>query len=151
MLNKIRIIAVGKVKEGYYRNKIEEYIRIVKKKNCIELIEIPDESIPKNSGESIYDSIKEKEGRRILGHISSTDYVAALCIEGKLSGSDSFVKLINQAQNRGTDNIVFVIGGSLGLHECVIKRADYRLSFSRMTFPHQLMRVMLLEQLAYYL
>lgn len=147
----LKIIVVGRVKEEYFRNKIEEYVYRLNKKHNIEVIELMDESIPKNAGESVWDSIKEKEGRRILERIDNNDYVVALCIDGKMTDSEGLAGIAAKSLNRGAGSLVFIIGGSLGLHDCVVRRADYRLSFSRMTFPHQLMRVMLLEQLADYL
>jgi len=147
----IRLIVVGKIKEEYYRNKIEEYITQIRKKNNFELIEIPDESIPKNSNDTINQSVKEKEGTKILSYINNTDYVVALYIDGKMMISDRLNDLLKETTLRGKKDIVFIIGGSLGLSDNVVKRADKLLSFSKMTFPHQLMRVMLLEQFANYL
>lgn len=151
MLINVKIIVVGKIKEAYYRNKAEEFLKVIRKKCNAELIELNDESIPGNAGESIMNSIKEIEGKRILENIQNTDYVIALCIEGKMLSSDRLKGLVDNAAERGFKDVVFVIGGSLGLSDAVIKRADYKLSFSGMTFPHQLMRVMLLEQLSSYL
>ena len=144
----IKLVVLGNIKEKYYRNLIEEYSALIKKKYSFEIIELKDESIPRNAKESIMNSIKECEGDKVLAHISSSDYVVALCIEGKKTDSEKLKKVINHATQRGVNNIIFVIGGSLGLSDKVGKRADYRLSFSDMTFPHQLMRVMLMEQLA---
>ncbi|MDD6400180.1 MAG: 23S rRNA (pseudouridine(1915)-N(3))-methyltransferase RlmH [Lachnospiraceae bacterium] len=144
----IKLVVLGNIKEKYYRNLIEEYSALIKKKYSFEIIELKDESIPRNAKESIMNSIKECEGDKVLAHISSSDYVVALCIEGKKTDSEKLKKVINHATQRGVNNIIFVIGGSLGLSDKVVKRADYRLSFSDMTFPHQLMRVMLMEQLA---
>ena len=144
----IKLVVLRNIKEKYYRNLIEEYSALIKKKYSFEIIELKDESIPRNAKESIMNSIKECEGDKVLAHISSSDYVVALCIEGKKTDSEKLKKVINHATQRGVNNIIFVIGGSLGLSDKVVKRADYRLSFSDMTFPHQLMRVMLMEQLA---
>ena len=135
----IKLVVLGNIKEKYYRNLIEEYSALIKKKYSFEIIELKDESIPRNAKESIMD--------KVLAHISSSDYVVALCIEGKKTDSEKLKKVINHATQRGVNNIIFVIGGSLGLSDKVVKRADYRLSFSDMTFPHQLMRVILLEQI----
>lgn len=147
----MKIIVVGKIKEAYFRNKITEYVESIQKKNKIDIIELADESIPKNAGESQIQGIKEKEGMRILEYINNNDYVIALCIEGKLTDSEGLKKLCEKVKSQINKDIVFVIGGSLGLDEKVVRRADYKLSFSKMTFPHQLMRVMLLEQIATYL
>lgn len=143
----INILAVGSIKEQYFRNKISEYVSAIKKKNQLNIIEIPDCPIPKNAGERIMYKIKEQEGNEILAHIKGDNYVVALCIEGVPSKDDIFGKLVKKAQDKVCNTITFVIGGSLGLSDSVVKRADYRLSFSPMTFPHQLMRVMLLSKL----
>ncbi len=147
----IKLIVVGKLKEEYLRNKVSEYTKITNKNNNINIIELSDESIPRNSGEAINLMVKEKEGTRILEHINNSDYVIALCIEGKPTTSDELTNIVNKAANQVNGEIVFVVGGSLGLHDRVVKRANYKLSFSKMTFPHQLMRVMLLEQISSYL
>lgn len=151
MLLNLRIIVVGKIKETYYRNKAEEYLHSINKHHSIDIIELSDESIPKNAGNTIINSIKECEGKKILDNIQSTDYVIALCIDGKMVSSDNLKNVIDKAESRCLSRVVFIIGGSLGLSDSLIRRADYKLSFSAMTFPHQLMRVMLLEQLANYL
>ncbi len=142
----INLIVVGSVKEEYYREKIDWYVKKIKTVTNINLIEIPDEPIPQNAKEALFEKIKDTEGRRILEKIKNTDFVVALCIDGNMAGEQgSFRGIFNKAKR--TDCITFIIGGSLGLSEQVIKRADYKLSFSPMTFPHQLMRVMLLERL----
>lgn len=144
---KVKLICVGKVKEVYYRDKIEELkSRISRnKKYSLEIIEVPDESIPKNAGVSIMESIKKTEGEKLLSNIKKKDYVIALCIEGKPTDNKKLTELIRKAKEDYYDSIVFVIGGSLGLSDKVISRANYKLSFSNLTFPHQLMRAMLLE------
>lgn len=147
MLN-IKIIVVGNVKEAYYRNKIEIYKKKIAQFHKIDIIEIKDESIPKNAGEVISQKIKDAEGEKILERILPGEYVIALCIDGQVTTEKKLDKLMKTAEERSVPGIVYVIGGSLGLGSRVIKRADYKLSFSNMTFPHQLMRVMLLEQLA---
>lgn len=143
----INILAVGNVKEAYYRNKINEYIAGIKKKTDIRLITVNDCPIPKGAGERINEKIKQKEGQDILSHIGGRDYVVALCIEGKVIKEGDFSSFVKCAEDKMCSALTFVIGGSLGLHENVIKRADFKLSFSPMTFPHQLMRVMLLERI----
>lgn len=141
----IKIVCVGSVKEEYYRNKIKEYVSQVNKYSGITITELPDEPIKQQGSERI----KELEGIRIIEKLSPRDFVVALCIEGDTNaGENIFRKLIKKASDKDCENIVFIIGGSLGLWEEVVKRADYKLSFSPMTFPHQLMRVMLLEQIA---
>ena len=144
----IKLIVVGNVKEMFYQKKIEEYQRQINKKMPVQLICLKDESIPKQTSDTVILKIKETEGEKILGQIRNTDYVAALCIDGKKMDNSKIKKSIETAQQRGKTSIVFVIGGSLGLSDAVVRRADEKISFSNMTFPHQLMRVMLMEVLA---
>lgn len=144
----MKVIAVGSVKEAYYRNKIEIYRKKIAQCRSFELIELKDESIPKGAGESVVEKIKDMEGEKILSHILPGEYVIALCIDGRATTEEKLHEVMETAEGRAVSGITFVIGGSLGLGSRVIKRADYRMSFSRMTFPHQLMRVMLLAQLA---
>lgn len=147
----IKLIVVGKLKEDYLKNKAFEYERLIEKKNKIKVIELLDESIPKNAKESINAIVKEKEGDKILEQIKNTDYVIALCIDGKVTTSEKLREIVNKGKSNTNGDIVFVIGGSLGLDDRVVKRANEKISFSKMTFPHQLMRIMLLEQMATYL
>lgn len=144
MILKIKLIVIGKVKEQYYRDMISEAVADISGRIPIEIVELPDESIPVNAGDRVMEEIKQREGKRILDNISNRDYVIALCIEGKMTDNKELTKVFEKARAAGKENLVMVIGGSLGLHESVMVRADYRLSFSRMTFPHQLMRAMLL-------
>ncbi len=143
----IKLITVGKVKEKYYRDKIESLIKEINRssKKSIKLIEVPDESIPENAGDAIMKSIKEKEGKKILAKIDSKDYVTALCIDGKKTDNKMLKELYIKAENKFASSFDLIIGGSIGLSDEVVKRADYKLSVSDMTFPHQLMRVLLLE------
>ena len=143
----IKVLCVGKIKEDFYRAKLEEYRKNINKKVSFDIIELPDESIPSNPNESIMEKIKEKEGDKLIEHIDPRDFVVALCIEGKSTELQGIKKLIERAKDNQNKSIIFVIGGSLGLDDRVVKRANYKLSFSNMTFPHQLMRVMLGEQL----
>ncbi|MBQ8318592.1 MAG: 23S rRNA (pseudouridine(1915)-N(3))-methyltransferase RlmH [Lachnospiraceae bacterium] len=143
----VKILCVGKIKEDFYRAKLEEYRKSINKRVPFEIIELSDESIPANPNQSIMDKIKEKEGDKLLESINSRDFVVALCIEGKSTELQGMKKLIERARDNQNTSIIFVIGGSLGLDDRVIKRANYKLSFSNMTFPHQLMRVMLGEQI----
>ena len=143
----IKLVTVGKVKEKYYRDKIERLIKDINSipgKN-IKLIEVPDESIPDNAGNAIMKSIKDKEGKKILSNIGSKDYVVALCIDGTPTDNEMLKGLYKKAVNNYAESFALIIGGSLGLSDEVIKRADYKLSISDMTFPHQLMRVLILE------
>ena len=144
----IKLIVVGNVKEIFYQNKIEEFQKQINKKMPIQLICLKDESIPKQTSETLIRKIKETDGENILNQIQNTDYVAALCIDGKKMDNSKIKKSIATAEQRGKSSIAFVIGGSLGLSDAVVKRADEKISFSNMTFPHQLMRVMLMEVLA---
>ncbi len=145
---KIKLVVVGKIKEEYYRDKVNELLLDIRKKVHIEIIEIDDESIPKNSSDSIINLVKEKEGKKILENISNNAYVVALCIDGRITTNEDLSKLISEKKNEAVGEMIFVIGGSLGLWDMVVKRANYKLSFSKMTFPHQLMRVMLIEQIS---
>lgn len=144
----IKIIVVGTVKEAFYQKKIEEFQSKIRKNLPLELICLKDESIPKQISDVVIRKIKETEGEKILSRIQNTDYVAALCIDGKKMDNFKIKKSIETAEQRGKTSIAFVIGGSLGLSDAVVKRADEKISFSNMTFPHQLMRVMLMEVLA---
>ncbi len=144
----IKIIVVGTVKEAFYQKKIEEFQSKIRKNLPLELICLKDESIPKQTSDVVIRKIKETEGEKILSRIQNTDYVAALCIDGKKMDNFKIKKSIETAEQRGKTSIAFVIGGSLGLSDAVVKRADEKISFSNMTFPHQLMRVMLMEVLA---
>lgn len=143
----IKIITVGNVKEAYYRNKITEYMDDINRRCTARLIELKDESIPQNAGDTIMKSIKETEGKKILECIGKRDYVIALCIEGKKTSEKELGRQIKKAETVGAECVDLIIGGSLGLSEQVVRRANYHMSFSDMTFPHQLMRVMLLAEL----
>lgn len=143
---KITVISVGKIKEKYFTGAINEYAKRLTKYCKLEQIEVPDEKAPENLSEKEMIQVKDKEGDRILGKINDQAYVIALAIEGKQMTSEGLSEHIEKLGVTGKSHIVFVIGGSLGLSEKVLKRANYKLSFSRMTFPHQLMKVVLLEQ-----
>ncbi len=144
---RITILAVGKVKEKFYTQAIEEYAKRLGKYCKLDMIEVADEKTPDGAGEQLCRKIREKEGERLLAHIKEGMYVIALAIEGKARNSEELAAEIEALGLRGESHLAFVIGGSLGLSEAVMKRADEALSFSRMTFPHQLMRVILLEQI----
>jgi 23S rRNA (pseudouridine1915-N3)-methyltransferase len=144
---KITILAVGKVKEKFYRQAIEEFEKRLSRYCKLEMIEVPDEKTPDRASETEELQIKAKEGERLLKYIKDTDYVCALAIEGDQPDSVALSEKINKLGVNGNSSIVFVIGGSLGMDERILRRADYKLSFSKMTFPHQLMRVILLEQI----
>ena len=144
---KITVITVGKIKEKYLEDAIAEYSKRLSRYCKLEIIQVADEKTPDRASEVVETQIKDKEGERILSHIKDTAYVVALAIEGKMISSEELAELIDGLGVRGEGHIQFVIGGSLGLSKKVLERADYKLSFSRMTFPHQLMRVILLEQI----
>ncbi|OGO79330.1 MAG: 23S rRNA (pseudouridine(1915)-N(3))-methyltransferase RlmH [Clostridiales bacterium GWB2_37_7] len=142
----ITVISVGKLKEKYLKEAIQEYSTRLTKYCKLDIIEVPDERAPENMSAAEEEIVKLKEGQIILKSIKDDTYVIALAIHGKQLSSEKFAELISGLGLRGKSNVAFVIGGSLGLSEEVLKRADYHLSFSAMTFPHQLMRVILLEQ-----
>lgn len=144
---KITVLTVGKVKEKFYRQAIEEFEKRLSRYCKLEIIEVPDEKTPDHASETEEKQIKEKEGQRLLKYIKDDAWVCALAIEGKMLDSVELAEKVEQMGVQGVSHIIFVIGGSLGLSEEVLKRADFKLSFSRMTFPHQLMRVILLEQI----
>ena len=142
----ISIICVGKLKENYLKSAISEYSKRLSRFATFEIIEVPDQKIPDNSGEKLEEQILQKEGDMILSKIKNNSHVIAMCVEGKLISSE---ELANEIRNisMSTSNITFIIGGSLGLSETVKKRADKRISFGKITLPHQLMRVVLSEQI----
>ncbi len=144
---KISVIAVGKVKEKYYREAIAEYSKRLSKYCKCEVIEVDDEKTPDKASDIMENQIKEKEADRILKHIKDDAYVVTLEIKGKKLDSIDFADKINKLATYGKSHIQFIIGGSLGLHEKISERANEKLSFSDMTFPHQLMRVILVEQI----
>lgn len=142
----ITVICVGKLKEKYLKSAIDEYSKRLSRYCKLDIIELNDEKTPDNASEKEELLIKEKEGSNILKHIKDNMYVIALAIDGKMLSSEELANLVDDLGVRGNSNIALVIGGSLGLSKEVLDRADYKLSFSKMTFPHQLMRVILLEQ-----
>ncbi len=144
---KIAIVCVGKIKEKFYRDAIDEYAKRLSKYCKLEIIEVADEKTPDKASETVENLIKEKEADRILEKIKEDTFVYTLEIKGKRYTSESFAKELENKGTYGTSNIAFVIGGSLGLHEKVLKRSNGSISFSDMTFPHQLMRVILTEQI----
>lgn len=144
---KITIITVGKLKEKYLKQGIQEYMKRLGAYANIEIIELPDEKAPENMSEAEMEEVKRKEGERILAKVSPDSYIITLEILGELASSEKFAKKLDQLALHGKSKIAFIIGGSLGLSEEVQKRSDYALSFSKMTFPHQLMRLILVEQI----
>ena len=143
---KITIITVGKIKEKYLRDAIAEYVKRLSRYCKLEIIEVADEKTPDQAGETVEEQIRDKEGERVLKNIRDDMYVVTLEIGGKMLSSEELADKINMLGIQGQSSVAFVIGGSIGLGREVLKRSDYALSFSKMTFPHQLMRVILLEQ-----
>lgn len=143
---KITLIAVGKLKEKYLKEAVSEYSKRLGRYCKLEIIEVSDEKTPDQASQTAEEQIREKEGERILKHIKDDMYVIALEIQGKMLSSEELAAKMEDLGIQGKSHIAFVIGGSIGLGKEVLKRADESLSFSKMTFPHQLMRVILLEQ-----
>ena len=140
---KITVVAVGKIKEKFYTDAIGEYGKRLSRYCRLEIVQVADEKTPDGASEALERQIKE----RILSQIREGAYVIALAIEGKMRTSEEMAQKMERLGIEGKSQVVFVIGGSLGLSEKVLRRADEKLSFSKMTFPHQLMRVILLEQI----
>ncbi|MGB2993675.1 MAG: 23S rRNA (pseudouridine(1915)-N(3))-methyltransferase RlmH, partial [Paenisporosarcina sp.] len=139
-------ISVGKLKEKYLKMGIEEYTKRLGSYAKIDLIEVADEKAPENLSDADMEIVKKKEGERILAKIGVDTYVIALAIEGKMKSSEQLADDLQSLMTYGRSKVAFVIGGSLGLHEDVMKRSDEKLSFSKMTLPHQLMKLVLIEQ-----
>ena len=144
---KITIVCVGKIKEKFYRDALVEYTKRLSRYCSLSITEVADEKTKEQASDVECAIIKDREGERILKSIREDGYVIALAIDGKNLDLVGRSKKIENLALTGKSNLYFVIGGSLGLSDEVMKRADYKLSFSRMTFPHQLMRVILLEQI----
>lgn len=147
---KLRVLCVGKVKEEFYRNRLQEFSEQLNRQIKTEITEVEDERTPDGSNELNLNKIRRAEGERLLRYLpkNAEELVIALCIDGKKYDQEHLRGLIKRYETeRGISQVTYIIGGSVGLDERVIRRADVRLSFSDMTFPHQLMRVMLLEQL----
>ena len=143
---KITVITVGKIKEKYLRDAIAEYSKRLSKYCKLEIIEVADEKTPDNASEVVEDSIRSKEAERILKYVKDDAYIITLEIGGKQLSSEELADKIDKLGVQGTSHIIFIIGGSIGLGKEVLNKSNYALSFSKMTFPHQLMRVILLEQ-----
>lgn len=144
---KIRVICVGKIREKYLKDALGEYEKRLSRFCKFEIAELPDIKIPDNASPSQCEAVKTAEGESILKKIRSDEYVISLCVEGKSMSSEDFAAKISDITVGGVSTVDFVIGGSLGLSDSVKKRSDMRLSFSSFTFPHQLMRVILAEQI----
>lgn len=148
MIN-IRVICLGKIKEKYLTSAIDEYSKRLSKFCKLEIIELPDEKLPTNNNQSLIEEVKEKEAKLILNKLDSFKSTYLICLDekGDSLSSPQFAKKIDDIAINGSSSITFVIGGSLGLSDTIKSKADYILSFSKLTFPHQLFRVFLLEQL----
>nr|WP_285842123.1 23S rRNA (pseudouridine(1915)-N(3))-methyltransferase RlmH [Ureibacillus chungkukjangi] len=143
----ITIISVGKLKEKYLKMGIDEYVKRLGGYAKVELVEVPDEKAPEQLSEAEMEIVKRKEGERILAKVNDGMHVIALEIDGKMKSSEDMAKDLESLMTYGTSKVAFIIGGSLGLHEDVLKRADEKLSFGKMTLPHQLMKLVLVEQI----
>ncbi|MFA1819733.1 23S rRNA (pseudouridine(1915)-N(3))-methyltransferase RlmH [Virgibacillus oceani] len=144
---KITIVSVGKLKEKYLKQGIQEYLKRLSNYAKVNIIELADEKAPESMSEAEMEAVKQKEGARILSNVSQDTYVITLEINGKMLSSEQLAAKMNELATYGKSKVVFVIGGSLGISAEVQKRSDLALSFSKMTFPHQLMRLVLLEQI----
>ncbi|GIO70146.1 23S rRNA (pseudouridine(1915)-N(3))-methyltransferase RlmH [Paenibacillus cookii] len=143
----IQIIGVGKLKEKYLVQGIQEYAKRLTPYIKFQVIEVADEKAPDTLSEAEVSIVKEREGERILAQVKESAHVIALAIGGQLWSSEELAAEIDRLGTYGTSHVVFVIGGSLGLADAVLRRAQQRLSFGRMTLPHQLMRLVLTEQI----
>ncbi|MEH7251936.1 23S rRNA (pseudouridine(1915)-N(3))-methyltransferase RlmH [Neobacillus niacini] len=143
----ISIVTVGKLKEKYLKMGIDEYLKRLNSYAKVEVIEVADEKAPEELSEMEMLQVKQKEGERILAKISQDTYVFALAINGKMQSSEELADTLDKLATYGKSKIAFIIGGSLGLSEEVLKRSNEKLSFSKMTFPHQLMKLILVEQI----
>lgn len=143
---KITLITVGKIKEKYLKDAIAEYSKRLSKYCKLEIVEVADEKTPDQASENVERQIRQKEGERILRYVKDDAYVFTLEIGGTMLDSVAFAKKMETLGIQGKSHLIFIIGGSIGLGEEVLRRSDYALSFSKMTFPHRLMRVILLEQ-----
>lgn len=143
---RITLITVGKIKEKFFTGAIEEYAKRLTKYCTLTQIEVADEKAPETLSDKEMEQIKDKEGERILSKVKDSQYVITLEIKGKQLTSEELSEKLSSLGLEGNSDVVFIIGGSLGLSDAVMKRSNFALSFSKMTFPHQLMKVVLLEQ-----
>ena len=143
----IRILSVGKIKEKYLRDGIAEYTKRLGRYCKVSFSQVGDEKTPDGASEAQEEAIRKIEGERLLKQIKDSDYVIALALDGKMMDSTTLASHLEKLAVQGNSTIDFVIGGSLGLSDEVLRRADEKLCFSLMTFPHQLMQIILLEQI----
>lgn len=144
---KLTVITVGKLKEKYWQQAEEEYKKRISKYAKIELVEVADEKEPNNAGEKDIEQVKDKEAERVLSKIKDNQHVVTLEIDGKQYSSEKLASEYQRWMNTGKSDVVFVIGGSNGLGEAVKKRRDQEISFGTLTYPHQMMKIMLMEQI----
>ena len=144
---KIKVVTVGKLKEKYLKDGIAEYSKRISRFAKLEMIELADEKTPDKASESENQKILEIEGQRILSKVGDRDFVIVLAIEGKTFSSEEFSKQLEEASIKGFSTLTFIIGGSLGLSSALKKRANLSVSFGLLTLPHQLMRLVLVEQI----
>ena len=144
---KITLITVGKIKEKYLKDAISEYSKRLSRYCKLEIIEVADEKTPDNASQIVEDGIRDKEGERILKYVKEDAFVVTLEIKGKLLTSEELADKIETLGIQGTSHIIFIIGGSIGLGNEVLKRSNYALSFSKMTFLHQFASLLLVEQI----
>lgn len=144
---RVTVVCVGKLKESYWREAVAEYSKRLSRYMKLEIIEVADEKTPESMSEAQATEVKEKEGQRILKNVREDAFAVALAVEGEMLSSEGLAAFMEQKEVGGVSHIAFIIGGSLGLSAAVMRRADFALSFSEMTFPHQMMRVVLLEQI----
>lgn len=143
----VTIICVGKLRERFFADAADEYLKRLKRIMPVSIVELPDEPEPAQPSEKLNEAVMKREGERMLARIGQQDYVVAMCIDGRQYESTELAAKLQTLFTQGKSHITFLIGGSLGMHPDVLKRANERMSMSKMTFPHQLARVMLLEQL----
>ena len=143
----IQIICIGKLKEKYWTDAVGEYMKRLSRYASVEIVELKESRLPDKAGPAEEEKVKLEEGREILKSIKDGTYVVTLEIQGKQLSSEELAAKIEGLGLEGKSDVAFVIGGSLGLSQEVSQRADFKLSFSKMTFPHQMMRVVLLEQI----
>ena len=143
----VTVVCVGKLRERFFADAAQEYVKRLRRLMPVTVVEVPDEPEPVQPGEVQNEMTLRREGERILARLSDRDHVIALCVDARQYESPELAARLDGLFTQGKSHIIFVIGGSLGLHPSVLRRADERMSMSRMTFPHQLARVMLLEQL----
>lgn len=143
----VTVICVGKLREKFFADAADEYVKRLKRIMPVTVIELPDEPEPAQPSDKLNEAVMKREGEKILQKIGPQDHVIAMCIDGRQYESTELARKMSDLFTQGKSHVTFLIGGSLGLHPDVLKRANERMSMSKMTFPHQLARVMLLEQL----